>query len=581
MRNSSQSFVRQVRAEARNAAPLVLGHRYRRRIIQEARKQRYDIVVVGGGINGAGIAYEASMRGYHVLLLEKGDFASGTSSRSSKLIHGGMRYLRQLQFGLVFESLRERRFLLQLAPHLVEPLPFLYPVFSDDPDGKLAVRLGMWLYDVLSLYHAPKRHTWHRPGDVKALEPELRREGLRACPRYYDARTNDARLVLATILSAVRHGADVLSYGEVRALLKEGDRVTGVLATDRLGGGDVAVEARLVINAAGPWLDRVVAFDQQGLPKQIAPTKGVHFLVPRNRFALQHAVVIRSPADNRVLFAVPWERMTLVGTTDTFFDGDLDEIYADKQDIQYLLRAINQDFPNVGLRFEDILSTYAGVRPLIGEEGKGASEISREHHIFSTPGGMLSIGGGKLTTFRSMAIEVVNKAARHLEERVGLVRRKKSYTHLYPFEGGATEGLTQLVTGLKGRLKSENTQAMALHLARSYGVHARAILDRADAAEMQPLIPGLPYSMGELAHVCRHEFVGRLEDLFFRRTNLYLESGVRCLEVAEAVATQAASILGWDRPGIDGQLETLEREVRRCNQWASPEKSTQTAPIHP
>jgi glycerol-3-phosphate dehydrogenase len=547
------------------SAPLDLGPEYRASVLRRVSEQRYDLLVIGGGINGAGIAYDAAMRGFSVLLVEKGDFASGTSSRSSKLIHGGIRYLKNLQLGLVFEALRERTLLLKLCPHIVRPMPFLYPIYKGDPDGKWSVALGMTLYDVLALYRAPARHRSFRPAEIAAEEPLLGRDRLQSCPRYYDAWMNDARLVFATVQGAVRCGAEALSHVEVRALLRDGDRVSGALLTDRLSGADAAVEARLVVNAAGPWLDRVAALERPDGPKHIMPTKGVHILVPRERLALRNAVLVRSPDDGRVLFAIPWERMTLVGTTDTFHDGSLDDVYADREDVAYLLRAVNHTFPAAQLERKDVRSTYAGLRPLIAQEGKGASDMSREHEIALSPGGVLSVGGGKYTTFRHVAEEVVDRAAELLAERFGLVRQGRTRTDRFPFEGGAVGAIPELEAQVERRLAGRGTPDLAPHLVRSFGTGALALCAEAERsrASFDPLVEELPYSMAEMRYVARYEMCGRLADLFQRRTHLQLEAPDGGLIVAERVAREVAPIVGWGGPRVEQELRLYEEDVRR------------------
>ena len=487
-----------------SSAPLDLGPNHRAAVLQRAPQQRYDLLIVGGGINGAGIAYDAAMRGYSVLLVEKGDFASGTSSRSSKLIHGGIRYLAQYQFGLVFESLRERALLLKLCPHIVRPMPFLYPVFRGGPDTKLMVSLGLTLYDGLALFRTPARHRTFRPEQIQEQEPLLGREGLWSCPRYYDAWMNDARLVLAAIQGAVRCGADVLSHVEARSLLRDGDRVCGALLTDRLAGVDLVVDARLVVNAGGPWLDQIAALERPDLPQHVMPTKGVHVLVPRERLSLHNAVLVRSPDDGRALFAIPWSRMTLIGTTDTFHKGSPDEVYADRSDVDYLLRAVNHTFPTVQLERKDVRSTYAGLRPLIAQDAKGASDMSREHEIALSPGGVLSIGGGKYTTFRHVAEQVVDRAADILADRFGLVRQTRSRTDEFPFEGGAMADVRSVEAEVGKRLAGRGAADLAQHLVHSFGTHAVALVDEAgpDAEAFDPLVEGLPVLAGRDA-LCR------------------------------------------------------------------------------
>jgi glycerol-3-phosphate dehydrogenase len=551
------------------SGPPDLGPRGRAATLRRAAALRYDLLVVGGGINGAGIAYDAAMRGFSVLLVEKEDFAYGTSSRSSKLIHGGIRYLKNLELGMVFESLRERALLLRLAPHLVRPMPFLYPVFEGDPDSRLAIATGLYLYDVLALYRGPARHRELTPERAAEVEPGLRRERLRSLPHYHDAWTNDARLVLATVQSAVRSGADVLAHCELRSFLKQGDRITGAVLTDRLAGRDLAVEARVAVNAAGPWLDQVSALERPDAEPRLKPTKGVHLVIARERLPIGHAVVMRSPDDGRMLFAIPWERTTLIGTTDTFFDGSPDEVYADAHDVGYLLRAANHSFPGAALGRKDVRSTYAGVRPLLSQEAKSASAISREHEIWLSPGGMISIGGGKYTTFRSIAAQVVDSAAELLAERFGVVRMARAYTDRFPFEGGGVPDLEAAASALLRQAGGRLGPETAAHLVRNFGSNAPFLVNDAGrrGLALEPLVPGLPYTMAEMAYAARFEMAERLADLFMRRTQLHLEAEDQGLGVAEAVARAVAPGLGWGRARLRDELGRYEAEVQRTRAW--------------
>src|SRR5919197_303951 len=329
----------------------------------------FDVLVVGGGINGAGIARDAAMRGLRTALVERGDFASGTSSRSSKLIHGGLRYLEQGHVRLVLEAVRERERLRRLAPHLVRPQEFLFPVYRGGPVGPLMLAAGLWAYDLLAGFWNVQRHRMLGRRAVEAAEPTLRREGLCGAGQYWDCRTDDGRLVLETVLSAAGASAVVLSYAEVAGFLKEGGRVSGVRVVDRFGAGEVLAQAGVVVNAAGPWVDRVAALDAPA-PPRLRLTKGVHLVVPRARIGHRAAVVLHARSDGRVMFVIPWGEHSLVGTTDTDHPGGPDvPPVAEPADVAYLLDTVNHYFPAARLGPDDVVSAFAGLRPLVAPRG--------------------------------------------------------------------------------------------------------------------------------------------------------------------------------------------------------------------
>ena len=381
-----------------------------------------DLLVVGGGITGAGIARDAVRRGLTVTLVDMKDIAFGTSSRSSKLIHGGLRYLEQYEFHLVFESVSERRILQDMAPHLVNPLGFLFPVYKGASKPLWMINTGIRLYEGLSLFRSPQRPRKLKPSDVAEEEPALRRDGLKGAPLYFDCATDDARLTLETALDAAEQGATVATWAKVTSFLKdEQGRVKGAVVQDELGGGLKQIEARAVINATGPWTDQTIAMSRPLSGRSILrPTKGVHVVVDRARLPIRNAVVCFHPNDKRVLFAIPWGERTYIGTTDTDFEGDPGAVAATSEDVDYLLAAANFQFPDQALSRDDVIATWAGIRPLMAPQGDDAEElsessVSREHQILVGHDGLITIAGGKLTTYRRMAAEVVDTAVRLLE----------------------------------------------------------------------------------------------------------------------------------------------------------------------
>src|SRR6266853_218045 len=355
-------------------------HRTRAAALASMAAEPVDVLVIGGGITGAGIARDAALRGFRTAVVDKGDLGGGTSSLSSRLIHGGIRYLEQGELRLVFEASHERRVLLGIAPHLVHPLPFLFPVYRGARIPAWKLRAGMWIYDLLAAFHNVKVHRWLGPKATLRLEPGLRDKELKGAALYYDAQTDDARLVIATMRSAAHAGALVANYSEVTALIKPDGRVGGATVRDQLTGGTSTVRALVVVNATGPWVDRVRRLDDARSDLLLRPTKGVHVAVPRKRVGHTQAVTLMSPIDGRVMFVLPWGDLSYIGTTDTDEDASPDEVRATADDVVYLLRSANAFFPHARLSPADVIASWAGLRPLLRPPRQvGPSAASREH----------------------------------------------------------------------------------------------------------------------------------------------------------------------------------------------------------
>ncbi|PYO55184.1 MAG: FAD-dependent oxidoreductase, partial [Candidatus Rokuibacteriota bacterium] len=377
-----------------------------------------DAVVIGGGMAGAGVARDLALRGASVALFEKGDFASGTSSKSSKLIHGGLRYLELMDFGLVRESLREKKTLERLAPHLVRPLPFLVPVYRGGTRGLVMVRIGLTLYNLLTPGKTTDRYRLMRPVEARALEPGIEPEDLRGVGYYFDdLLLSPERLCLENLLSAVRHGARAYNYCAVEEVARGEAGAQGVRVRDLLTGRVHAVGARVIVNCAGPWVDRLR--EMAGLaderPRILRTTKGIHCLLPR----MTERAVYLPTEDDRMIFVIPWRDFSLVGTTDTDFDGDPDRLWATRDEVTYLLAAAAKVLPDRRVALENVAYTYAGVRPLSFEEGASESKVSRQHKVIAEgpDGRFLSVTGTKLTCFRSLAEEVGDRVMRALGRR--------------------------------------------------------------------------------------------------------------------------------------------------------------------
>ncbi|MGQ0505563.1 MAG: glycerol-3-phosphate dehydrogenase/oxidase, partial [Myxococcaceae bacterium] len=394
--------------------------------LNELGKTTYDLLVIGGGITGCGVARDAALRGLKVALVEKDDFASGTSSKSSKLIHGGVRYLEHAQFKLVFEGTNERALLLRLAPHLVRPLKFMMPAYKESRPGLIKLDVGLWIYDALSKFRPFPVHKTYRAKALQTLEPLLNQESLKGSIVYHDCMTDDARLTLENAIDARALGARVLNHARVEKMTKDAQgRFDGAQVVCAESGKRVLVKAKVLLSGAGPWTDQVRKM--AGHSGFLKPTKGIHLIVDRARLPIHHALVMLARRDHRVTFAIPWEDRTVLGTTDTFFDGNPDKVYATRDDVQYMLETANHYYPTASLKLEDVLSTWAGLRPLVAPESGSVdtSDISREHHILDEPG-LVTVAGGKLTTYRRIAAEAVDKVVKQLGKPVASSTAERS-----------------------------------------------------------------------------------------------------------------------------------------------------------
>ncbi|HWM86594.1 MAG TPA: glycerol-3-phosphate dehydrogenase/oxidase [Kofleriaceae bacterium] len=535
-------------------------------------KPPYDIVVVGGGITGAGIARAAALSGLRVALFEKSDYGAGTSSKSSKLIHGGLRYLEQGEIGLVFESVSERRVQCQVAPHLVRPLSFLLPIYDDDRVGLETMNIGLWIYDTLALFRTPGLHKTHRGNKARELEPAMRSDGLRGAIEYYDCTTDDARLVLENALDARAVGADCHTHHEVLGVERKRGRVTSVLVRDLESGREEQVAAHSLVVAAGPWTDQIAG--RLGLEMSgpiLRPTKGVHAVFPREVLPLERAITVQSPVDGRVMFAIPWRRRLVLGTTDTDFHGSPDEVWANADDVAYLCETANRAFPRAGFSPDKVLSTWAGLRPLIHEEAEAASDVSREHQIYVRDDGVLLIAGGKLTTYRLMAKEAVTAAIRWLKDNDSDLFEDRALTRPHtrsrPLPGavGLDEPSAAAVRRLAVRLAEQHglEQSTADHLADVYGTRARELIQmmEEDPALAERMQPDLPYLWVEVPFAVERDLARNIDDVLTRRVPLALVGMDQGLDVAERTADLVAARRGWSRETRDRELERFRRSV--------------------
>lgn len=526
-----------------------------RATLEQLASEPADLLIIGGGINGAGIARDAAMRGLRTILVEQNDIGSGTSSRSSRLIHGGLRYLEQGELGLVLEANRERRTLQRIAPHLVWPLPFVFPVHRGDRISRWRLAAGMLLYDVLALFRNVRSHRMLGKRGMLEAEPMLRDRGLVGGARYYDAQCDDVRLVVATARSAVHHGALVANYMAVVALERTAGRVVGAQLEDRLTGERGVVRASVVVNATGPWADRVRRLEDAGAAPLLAPTKGVHVVVDRSRLDHRDGIAFTSPIDGRVMFVLPWGDFSYIGTTDTDTDEPPDELSVTAHDIIYLLRSANSRFPSARLGIEDVRATWAGLRPLLLDtERRMTSKRSREHAIVHGSGGMLTVVGGKLTTYRSMAAEVVQHAMRELRHRDGRPRHAEARTDEEPLPGGETSDFSQFrERGLELGIPASSVD----HLLRHYGTEAAGIfnLGGADRRLLRQLLPPHPAIEAEVVHAVRRELAQTVEDVLVRRFHLFYEHPERGGPAAGRVAELMGQELGWNVARVEEEAD--------------------------
>jgi len=523
----------------------------------------FDAVVIGGGMAGAGVARDLALRGASVALFEKGDFASGTSSKSSKLIHGGLRYLELAEFRLVRESLREKKTLERLAPHLVRPLPFLVPVYRGSKRGLITVRIGMWLYDLLTPGKQTERFRVVPPVEALALEPSIQAADLRGAGYYFDdLLLFPERLCLENALSAARHGARVHNYCEVEEVTRGPRGLDGVRVRDLLTGQVHTARAPVIVNCAGPWVDRLreLAGVREAGARVLRTTKGIHCLLPR---MTEHAVYL-STADDRMIFVIPWRQFSMVGTTDTDFDGDPDRLWATRDEVEYLLGAVRPALPDPRVTLDQVVYTYAGVRPLAFEEGSSASRVSRDHKVVveGDGGRFLSITGTKLTCFRSLAEEVGDRVMRALGRGVPSRTAELTLDGLDD-EAGKIEARTWMDVSEEMAATGLSRETLEI-LVETYGrgfARVLALLRKLpDGAER--LCPRNPEIVAQLHHAVREEMAVSLQDFLLRRTGIG-QSPCLGLDCFESVGRRMGELAAWSPRRLQAELEAYRAQVER------------------
>ncbi|MBP2704809.1 glycerol-3-phosphate dehydrogenase/oxidase [Microbispora sp. RL4-1S] len=534
--------------------------------------QELDVVVIGGGVVGAGAALDAATRGLSVGVVEARDFASGTSSRSSKLIHGGLRYLEQLNFDLVREALRERSMLLQrIAPHLVKPVPFLYPLTHPGWERPY-IGAGLALYDTLGFSFGFRRgvpgHRHLTRRRALQVAPSLRRAAFTGAVQYWDAQVDDARFVMTTLRTAATYGAEVVSRVQAIAFLREGERVTGVRVCDLETGAELDIRARQVVNATGVWTDDIQQLVGGRGRIHVTASKGIHLVVPRDRIHSVTGIIMRT--EKSVLFVIPWGRHWIIGTTDTEWTLDKAHPAASRADIDYLLDHVNAVL-SVPLTRDDVEGVYAGLRPLLAGESEETSKLSREHVVTHPVPGLVMVAGGKFTTYRVMAADAVDAVAHGLDQRV-----PPSCTDQVPLVGA--EGYRALWNSRHRLARSSGLHVARIeHLLERYGslIDELLVLIEEDPSLGRPLSGADDYLRAEIVYAATHEGARHLNDALTRRTRISIETFHRGTAVAQEAAELMAGPLGWDDEQVKREVEYYTKRVEA--ERASQEEDTDQA----
>ncbi len=544
----------------------------RNRNLIRLSQETFDLLVIGGGITGTGIAGEAARRGYKVALVEKNDFANGASSKSSKLIHGGLRYLATMKFRMVRSASNQRHKLFRLAPHLVRPLPFILPVYTDSPYPLWLIGTAMWLYDAMAGFRTPGRHEMWTVNQVLEKEPDLKAHGLIGAARYYDYATDDARLTLLTAHDAHREGAILANYTKVTGFIKAKNRIVGVYACDQHSDMEMEIQARVTISAVGPWTDRLLQLSPDPLKPWLHATKGTHLIVQRRQISSRAALTFRTPHNDRFMFAIPWKNRTILGTTDTGFHGDPGKTYATTEDVAYILKAAQRAFPAAKLNEDDVISTYTGVRPLIKQNGSAQPYTrSRQHRIDEVLPGLITIAGGKLTLHRVMAQETINKAARILANECRVFLPDLKSKKQKPLPGGNIDDWNSFLAQQQTAFAATTglSDEVAGYLVATYGTEVVQLLTliAKKPALAERITPELPVIKAQVIHAVQREMALTLIDVMDRRTHIMTHAADQGMQAAESVARLMATELRWTPRERVAQIAFYHREVAMSRYW--------------
>lgn len=524
----------------------------RKAALSKMKTNSYDLLIIGGGITGVGIALDAQLRGLKTALIEGQDFASGTSSRSTKLIHGGLRYLKQFDFGLVMEVGRERAILHKLATHLVHPDKMLLPLIKDGNYGKILTNVGLMVYDWLANVEPADQRVMMDKDEALIQEPLLREDILEGAGFYAEYRTDDSRLVISVAKVADQKGVDLANYLSATSFIYKGEKVIGVKVKDEISGEIFEIFAKKIVNATGPWVDELRKKDKSLSKKRLHLTKGVHVVIPFEKLKLSQTVYFDNQ-DGRMLFAIPRNEILYLGTTDTNFLGDINNPEVLKEDVEYIISAINNMFPSAKLTESDVLSSWAGLRPLIHEDGKNPSELSRKDEIFHSPSGLLSIAGGKLTGYRKMAERIVDIVIEDLKRKT-----KKCVTDKTKLDGNIWKNYNEVLEYQKKLSKSTNSISLseAKYLVSNYGNNAEKIIKILDNDKLMPLIEA------ELIYSMEYEMVQTPLDFFERRTGRLNFNINSVQENAQLIIQKMKTHFKWPPSVADAHSKALSKSIK-------------------
>ncbi len=535
----------------------------RQKNIERMSRETFDLAIVGGGINGAGVARDAASRGMKVALVEARDFAFGTSSRSSKLIHGGIRYLENLEFGLVFEALSERKTLFEIAPHLVHPLKFVLPLYESSKVGMFKMGLGMFLYDVLSMFDAPEMHERLEREETLSRLPLLRPMELEGAYAYYDAYMDDDRLTLETHRSAFGNGAVAANYVQVGNVEYQQNKVSALVCRDQLSGKEFSLKAKHFVGSVGPWTDIFGEDILRDWKKTLRPTKGVHLTFDRKRLPLKEAVVMVDDAKNRIVFGIPRHEMIIIGTTDTDYPGDPAQVHTEEADVKYILSIIEEYFPGARITRADIVASYSGVRPLVFDGSSSEGKTSREHKIWTDPRNFTFVAGGKYTTYRHMAQEIVDFALNQfsIEDRA---RFSKSNTKIPLNPKASVENFNRSrIQVASFAEKYQRSSEEVAFLVERHGLEALDILEIAKARGHKSI-----WQM-EAYYAIHETMCIHLDDFYIRRAPLFLARKDHGLPFIDEICEVFSHELGWSVAEISKQKQRIETHLKFEMGWSS------------
>jgi glycerol-3-phosphate dehydrogenase len=540
---------------------------YRNEIIMKLIESHFDVLIIGGGITGAGIALDAQTRGMKTALIDMQDFAAGTSSRSTKLVHGGLRYLKQFEVKMVAEVGRERAIVYENGPHVTSPEWMLLPLYKEGTFGPLTTNIGLKVYDLLAGVKKSERRTILSTAETLAKEPLLKKEGLIGAGHYVEYRTDDARLTIEVVKKAVEKGVVALNYAKVTKLLYEEEVAIGVLVKDQLTGKEYEIRAKKIVNATGPWVDTIRELDHSNKGKSLQHSKGVHLVFDQSHFPLKQAIYFDT-SDSRMVFAIPRDGKTYVGTTDTFFYDDLANPCITSSDCSYLINAIHYMFPHVKITASDIESSWAGVRPLVYEEGKSASEISRKDEIWESETGIITIAGGKLTGYRKMA-ETVTDLIVEKFLAVGNKYDNASQTRKIPISGGEVGGSRNFHRYVSNHINRGMelglSQSAAEKLAKTYGSNIDCVYELLAANRSVAFKFELPLDLfARLDYAIEYEMVAKPLDFFHRRTGALLFQIQLVRKYKRPVMAYMSECFNWTLEQIETYSKELDDALEKC-----------------